>query len=52
MDKSIFVANSGAKAALQRQEVLAHNLANASAVGAKADRLASAPRPTGQSLNA
>jgi len=37
MDKMIFLSNSGAKAALQRQEVLAHNLANASTVGFKAE---------------
>lgn len=37
MDKSIFVVNSGAKAAMQRQEVLAHNLANASTVGFRAE---------------
>ena len=37
MDKSIFVMNSGAKAAMQRQEVLAHNLANATTVGFRAE---------------
>lgn len=37
MDKSIFVMNSGAKAAMQRQELLAHNLANATTVGFRAE---------------
>jgi len=37
MDKMLYVMNSGAKAAMQRQEVLAHNLANASTVGFRAE---------------
>jgi flagellar basal-body rod protein FlgF len=37
MDKSIFVMNSGARAAMQRQEVLANNLANATTVGFRAE---------------
>lgn len=37
MDKLIYVSNSGAKAAMQRQEVLANNLANASTVGFRAE---------------
>lgn len=37
MDKMLYVMNSGAKAAMQRQEVLANNLANASTVGFRAE---------------
>lgn len=37
MDRLIYLAMSGAKATLQRQEVLAHNLANASTNGFRAE---------------
>jgi len=37
MDKMLYVMNSGAKAAMQRQELLAHNLANVSTVGFRAE---------------
>jgi flagellar basal-body rod protein FlgF len=37
MDRMVFLAMSGAKAALQRQDVLAHNLANASTQGFRAE---------------
>ena len=37
MDKMLYVMNSGAKAAMQRQEVLANNLANVSTVGFRAE---------------
>ena len=33
MDRMIYLSMSGAKAAMQRQEVLTHNLANASTTG-------------------
>jgi flagellar basal-body rod protein FlgF len=37
MDRLIYLAMAGAKATLQRQEVLAHNLANASTTGFRAE---------------
>ena len=37
MDRLIYLAMSGAKATMQRQEVLAHNLANASTAGFRAE---------------
>jgi flagellar basal-body rod protein FlgF len=37
MDRLIYLAMSGAKATMQRQEVLAHNLANASTTGFRAE---------------
>lgn len=37
MDRMIYLSMSGAKATMQRQEVLAHNLANASTVGFRAE---------------
>jgi flagellar basal-body rod protein FlgF len=37
MDRMIYLSMSGAKAAMQRQEVLAHNLANVSTVGFRAE---------------
>ncbi len=37
MDRLIYLAMSGAKASLQRQDVLAHNLANASTTGFRAE---------------
>lgn len=37
MDRLIYLAMSGAKATMQRQEVLAHNLANASTPGFRAE---------------
>jgi flagellar basal-body rod protein FlgF len=37
MDRVIYLAMAGAKATLQRQEVIAHNLANASTTGFRAD---------------
>lgn len=37
MDKLIYLAMSGAKATMQRQDVLAHNLANASTTGFRAE---------------
>ena len=37
MDRLIYLAMSGAKASLQRQEVLANNLANASTHGFRAE---------------
>jgi flagellar basal-body rod protein FlgF len=37
MDRMIYLSMSGAKAAMQRQEVLAHNLANASTTGFRAE---------------
>ncbi|MBN8489641.1 MAG: flagellar biosynthesis protein FlgF, partial [Burkholderiales bacterium] len=36
MDRLIYLSMSGAKATLQRQDVLAHNLANASTTGFRA----------------
>jgi flagellar basal-body rod protein FlgF len=38
MDRMIYLSMSGAKAAMQRQEVLANNLANVSTNGFRADR--------------
>ena len=40
MDRSIYTAMTGAKALLQRQEALSHNLANASTTGFRADLMA------------
>lgn len=40
MDRVIYLAMAGAKAALQRQDVLAHNLANASTTGFRAEMTA------------
>jgi len=37
MDRLIYLSMSGAKATMQRQDVLAHNLANASTVGFRAE---------------
>jgi flagellar basal-body rod protein FlgF len=37
MDRMIYLAMSGAKATMQRQDVVAHNLANASTTGFKAE---------------
>lgn len=37
MDRLIYLAMSGAKATLQRQDILAHNLANASTTGFRAE---------------
>ena len=37
MDRMIYLSMSGAKAAMQRQDVLAHNLANASTPGFRAE---------------
>ncbi len=37
MDRLIYLSMSGAKAAMQRQDVLAHNLANASTTGFRAE---------------
>lgn len=37
MDRMIYLSMSGAKATMQRQDVLAHNLANASTVGFRAE---------------
>ena len=37
MDKMVYLSNSGAKAAMARQEVLANNLANVSTVGFRAE---------------
>ena len=37
MDRQIYLAMAGAKATLQRQDVLAHNLANASTAGFRAE---------------
>ena len=37
MDRMIYLAMSGAKATMQRQEVVAHNLANASTTGFRAE---------------
>jgi flagellar basal-body rod protein FlgF len=37
MDRMIYLAMSGAKATMQRQEVVSHNLANASTVGFRAE---------------
>ena len=37
MDRVVYLAMSGAKAALQRQDVLANNLANASTPGFRAE---------------
>jgi flagellar basal-body rod protein FlgF len=37
MDRLIYLAMSGAKATMQRQEVLANNLANASTNGFRAE---------------
>lgn len=37
MDRMIYLSMGGAKAAMQRQEVLAHNLANASTTGFRAE---------------
>ena len=37
MDRMIYLSMSGAKASMQRQEVLAHNLANASTTGFRAE---------------
>ena len=37
MDRMIYLSMSGAKAALQRQDVLANNLANVSTVGFRAE---------------
>jgi flagellar basal-body rod protein FlgF len=37
MDRMVFLSMAGAKAALQRQDVLAHNLANASTQGFRAE---------------
>jgi flagellar basal-body rod protein FlgF len=37
MDRMIYVTSSGARAAMQRQEVLSHNLANVSTVGFRAE---------------
>lgn len=37
MDRMIYLSMSGAKATMQRQEVLAHNLANASTTGFRAE---------------
>ena len=40
MDRVIYLAMAGAKASLQRQDVLAHNLANASTNGFRAEMMA------------
>ena len=40
MDRVIYLAMAGAKAAMQRQDVLAHNLANASTTGFRAEMTA------------
>ena len=40
MDRLIYLSMSGAKASLQRQDVLAHNLANASTNGFRAEMAA------------
>ena len=40
MDRLIYLSMSGAKATLQRQDVLAHNLANASTNGFRAEMAA------------
>ncbi len=40
MDRSIYTAMTGAKALLQRQETISHNLANASTTGFRADMAA------------
>ena len=40
MDRVIYLAMAGAKAAMQRQDVLAHNLANASTTGFRAEMVA------------
>ena len=40
MDRVIYLAMAGAKASLQRQDVLAHNLANASTTGFRAELMA------------
>ncbi len=40
MDRVIYLAMAGAKATLQRQDVLAHNLANASTTGFRAEMMA------------
>lgn len=40
MDRLIYLSMSGAKATMQRQEVLAHNLANASTTGFRAEMAA------------
>jgi len=40
MDRSIYLAMSGAKALMQRQDALAHNLANGSTDGFRADLMA------------
>ena len=40
MDRLIYLSMSGAKATLQRQDVLAHNLANASTTGFRAEMAA------------
>ncbi len=37
MDRMIYLSMSGAKATMQRQDVLANNLANASTVGFRAE---------------
>ena len=40
MDRMIYLAMSGAKATMQRQDVVSHNLANASTVGFRAEMVA------------
>lgn len=40
MDRVIYLAMAGAKASMQRQDVLAHNLANASTTGFRAEMMA------------
>ena len=40
MDRVIYLAMAGAKATMQRQDVLAHNLANASTTGFRAEMMA------------
>ena len=49
MDRMIYLSMAGAKAAMTRQDVLAHNLANASTTGFREElaafRAATAPPP-------
>lgn len=45
MDRLVYVAMTGAKQALRQQAVIAHNLANASTDGFRADLARFAPRP-------
>ena len=40
MDRMIYLSMSGAKATMQRQDILAHNLANASTNGFRAELVA------------